>query len=362
MIYRLVMFITVRAFKMGITIVSLVEALRKRGQKKKDLSTIEYSYYEHEAGQMNVETKRLANNVLQLRKGDRVQNVWVSFTDFDGEGSLIVAGDKALCNDMLSGAGIPVPDYTVLRRGDFLGALTFRKQAGPDIVIKPARDTGDGKGVFIKPKSLFSVWYAANIAGAFGREIVVEKFFPGTNYRLLFCRGEFLGACARIPAHVNGDGSHTILEAITAMNQGRHEQGNYFPYTPESRPLRYRIDVNKSMVKLIKKQGYRLDSVPRRGETVFLQDICHWMKGGEYHDVTEEVPEALVDTCRKAVNTIGVKLAGVDVIAKDIRHPDQATYVINEVNTSPGILIHYEVQNREKMRPVVKDIIRMMFD
>jgi D-alanine-D-alanine ligase-like ATP-grasp enzyme len=52
----------------------------------------------------------------------------------------------------------------------------------------------------------------------------------------------------------------------------------------------------------------------------------------------------------------------VDLIARDIRNPKEGTYVINEINTSPALLVHYEVQNQEKMRPVAKEILRTIFN
>jgi len=69
----------------------------------------------------------------------------------------------------------------------------------------------------------------------------------------------------------------------------------------------------------------------------------------------------LVDACRKSVEAIGIKLAGVDLIAQDIKDPKRGTYVINEINTTPALLIHYEVQNQEKRRDVARMILESMF-
>jgi len=341
---------------------SSVVRARFNKSDKEDFLKVDYSYYENETIEFGIESRILKNNVLQLRKGEKVQNIWKSFTDLDGEASLMIAGDKPLCNYMLKEAGIPVPEYVVLPRGDFFGAIRFKKNVNSDIVIKPARDTGDSKGVFIKPNSIFSIWYAVNYTGAFGREIIVEKFFQGLNYRLLFCKGRFLGASARIPASLKGDGIHSVRELIQIANIGRQKQGRYLKYTPETRPILYEIEITKDLIKLLKKQGFKINSIPEKDEIIMLQEICHWLKGGEYHDVTGIVSQKLVNICHKAVDILGVKLAGVDVIAKDIQNPEDSTFVINEVNTSPGLLVHYEVQNQQQMRPVAKEIIKSMFE
>lgn len=326
-----------------------------------DTIRLEYSYYLHEASRLGVQAGILGNNVLQLRKNGRVQNIYHAFTDLDGEASLMMAGDKIFCSSLLRRHGIPVPDHAVLRSGDYRGAEAFRQQCGAPVVIKPAKNTGDGRGVSIGPATPFSLWCAVNRAGMFGREIMAEKFCEGTNYRLLFCRGMFLAASSRDPARVTGDGVRTVRALIDLANAGRMDNGRLVEYDPRTRPILYKIPVTGSLAALLKRQGLALDSVPLKGEEVRVQDICHWLRGGAYHDVTDEVSPDFIALGKKAVDLLGIKLAGVDLIARDVRAAQPGTYVINEVNTSPGILVHYEVQNRHKLRPVAREIIRSMF-
>ena len=49
-------------------------------------------------------------------------------------------------------------------------------------------------------------------------------------------------------------------------------------------------------------------------------------------------------------------------VANDIDDPKPGTYVINEVNTTPGLLVHYEVSNQEMRKPVVKEVLSKLFD
>jgi cyanophycin synthetase len=339
-----------------------LKSFLRRRRSAADYSPVHYSYFLQHTHEFGVKHKLLSNNVLQLRKGNDVQNVYLgAYLDFDGRASLMIASDKVLCSTMLHEAGIPVPRHTVLRSGDYRSALAFKREIDGPIVIKPARYTGDGTAVFITPESSSSIWYAAYCSALYGDEMVVEEFFEGANYRLLYCRDRFLSACARIPSHVVGDGNRTIQELITLKNRGRLKQGHYLPYSPESRPILYEIVISPDLKRVIRKQGYKLNSVPDKGCRVLLQDVCHWFLGGHYEDVTDIISPELVDAGRRAVQVLGIKFAGVDLIARDITRAEPGTYVINEVNTSPALLIHYEVQNQSKLRPVAKEILRMMF-
>jgi len=329
---------------------------------KVDLIRLESSYYLHEAQALGVQASVLDNNVLQLRRNGTVQNIYRAFTDLDGEATLMIAGDKAFCSSMLRRHGVPIPESEVLKSGDYSGAAAFRRRIGAPIVIKPAKNTGDSKGVFIRPDSGFALWRAVNFAGQFGDEILVEKFHEGTNYRLLFCRGEFLAASLRNPARVVGDGIHTVRELIHRANAGRLSIArDITAYDPATRPILYRIPVTGGLRALVKRQGFSMNSIPQEGKVVMLQDICQWLFGGEYLDVTDEVSPDFIALGKKVVDILGIKLAGIDLITQDIRAARPGEFVINEVNTSPALLVHYEVQNRPKMRPVAREIIRSMF-
>jgi glutathione synthase/RimK-type ligase-like ATP-grasp enzyme len=51
---------------------------------------------------------------------------------------------------------------------------------------------------------------------------------------------------------------------------------------------------------------------------------------------------AVVSAVERAAAAMGATMAGVDVISPDIRKPE---YVVNEVNTTPGLPMHYAAPN-----------------
>lgn len=354
--YKIITFIIPLIFRL---LIQGKRAFRLSGKPAIDL--LENSYYLFEAGKLGIVANVILGNVVQLRKGDEVHNILNCGTDLDGRGSMRIAADKVYCYSVLEKLGISIPKYKVFRRGDYKNALAFKRQLNDAIVIKPARGTSDSSGVFIKPEGVFSIFFAVNYAGSFSREIIVEEYIEGVNYRLLFCKGKFLGASSRIPARLLCNGVNTVEELVGIANQGRRKVGDILPYERSSRPILYETKISKQLKKAIRKLGLRLGSIPAKGTVIQVQDICHWLYGGEYYDVTDEISPLLIEKCREAVNALGIKLAGVDVISQDLKNAEQGNYIINEINTTPAMLIHYEVQNQEKMRPVVNEILKIMF-
>ena len=346
----------------GMIFSSLINKLllraRKIGKNEINVYSLENSFYAFEAKKMGMRSQLLAGDILQVQNGCQSFNIWHCGTDFDGWGSLKLAGDKSHRYARLRQEGIPIPTHAVLKSGDYHGVMKFRQSINNSpVVIKPARETGDGDGVCIKPEGHLETLFAVFFAGSFGRQIIVEEFREGENYRLLYCRGKFLAASSRNPATVEGDGVHTIRRLIERMNQGRRKVGDIVAYCPETRPILYKVPLTRETARSLAKQRYSLDSIPPRGTIVRLQDICHWLRGGHYRDVSDVISPEIIEMGRRAAHAVGIHLAGVDVIAESITHPFSNRFVINEVNTTPGILIHYEIINPSCRRPVAKKLL-----
>jgi len=337
---------------------------RSRYPSKQDPpKTSDLTYYIYESRRQQYETEARANKTIGIKnpRNGIFYNFKDSYTDLDGVASLRLAADKIYCYELLQRLRQPVPPHIALNRFDLEGVLAFKNQCPAGIVIKPARDTGDATGVSIKPEGLFKIIESLAIAGVYGREVLVEQFCEGTNYRLLYCDGAFIAASIRLPAALTGDGRSTVLDLIKSANRGRAPIGELTDYSPETRPILYRIPMDQRVRSVLRKQRLSLNSVPAQGRPVRLQDICHWLWGGSYLDVTEEVCPQLTAAGADIVKALGVRLAGLDVIAKDISDCAHGGYVINEINTTPALLVHYEVQNRDKLRPVAKTILAELF-
>jgi cyanophycin synthetase len=321
------------------------------------------TYYRFECNQHQYEINDRTPQIIGIRdpNSGMVFNFCESYTDYDGIASLRLAADKLFCYQLLQSLDLPTPRHITIQRHELSKAFAFKNSCPSGIVIKPGKDTGDGIGVSIKPGSVREIVYSIALASIFSDEILVEEFCDGINYRLLYCEGEFIAASSRLPATVTGDGCSTLLSLINAANSGRRIIGDIPPYSPDTRPILFKIPSDNRIKPALKKQNLNLASVPKRGHIVKLQDICHWLWGGAYEDVTDLVCPHLVEAGSRAVRALGSRLAGIDVIAKDIGNCIGNNYIINEINTTPALLVHYEVQNRQNVRQVAGIILDKLF-
>ena len=138
----------------------------------------------------------------------------------------------------------------------------------------------------------------------------------------------------RVPAHVIGDGKHTVRELVEITNQDpRRGIGHEKVLT--------RIKVDDAAEALVKKQGFGIDDVPPKGEMVKLADTGNMSTGGISIDRTWDAHEDNVEIAEEAARVVGLDVAGIDFLAPDISQPVRETGgAIVEVNAAPGFRMH----------------------
>ena len=94
---------------------------------------------------------------------------------------------------------------------------------------------------------------------------------------------------------------------------------------------------------VLAEQGYDPDSVPPAGAVVLIRRNANLSTGGTATDVTDEVHPEVAACAVDAARAIGLDIAGVDIVARDIGRPLQEQGgVIVEVNAGPGLRMHLE--------------------
>src|SRR6266542_3438509 len=143
----------------------------------------------------------------------------------------------------------------------------------------------------------------------------------------------------RVPAHVTGDGRHTVAELVEMTNADpRRGIGHEKVLT--------RIKVDQAAMDLLAKQGHALDDVPTGGISIDRT----W----EIHEDNEEIAE-------EAARVVGLDVAGIDFLTPDISHPVRETGgAIVEVNAAPGFRMHTHPTEGEAQY-VAKPVIDLMF-
>ncbi|MFI5054732.1 MAG: Mur ligase family protein, partial [Acidimicrobiia bacterium] len=183
---------------------------------------------------------------------------------------------------------------------------------------------------------------------------VVESFVTGNDYRVLVIGGRMVAIAQRVPAHVIGDGTHTVRELVDITNQDpRRGIGHEKVLT--------RIKIDDPAVEIVKKQGFGLGDVPPRGDTVKLADTGNMSTGGISIDRTWEAHEDNVEIAEEAARVVGLDVAGIDFLAPDIAQPVRETGgAIVEVNAAPGFRMHTNPTEGEPQY-VAKHVVDLLF-
>jgi cyanophycin synthetase len=97
------------------------------------------------------------------------------------------------------------------------------------------------------------------------------------------------------------------------------------------------------------------------GVEVTLRGNANLSTGGTAEDVTDLLPEDTRELCVRAARTIGLDVAGIDIVCEDIARPLAAQRgAVIEVNAAPGIRMH-EFPSRGKPRDAGAAIVESMF-
>lgn len=94
---------------------------------------------------------------------------------------------------------------------------------------------------------------------------------------------------------------------------------------------------------MLKEQGLTIHSVPEKDQIVYLRENSNISTGGDSIDVTDEFSEAYKQIAQQAVEALGAKISGIDLIIpdKDIDpQTDDQAYGIIEANFNPAMHMH----------------------
>lgn len=277
----------------------------------------------------------LAHGIFQISLGSKRTRVQDSCTALDDPVTLAVAANKALTYRLLVRDGLPVPRHREFNLRHTSDAIAFLEEVGGDCVVKPASGTGAGQGVTTGVRTRKQLGSAAVLAAQLGSDLLIEEQVPGKNYRLLYLDAILLDAVERRPPTVTGDGQTTVRRLIEQANRNRLARGD--------RNSQVLVTIDPDMLHTLGRQGKTLRSVPEQGESVELKTVINQNFGQDNVSVMGDVCPAVIEIGARASRAVGVRLAGVDVIAPDMRRPlTESGGVVLEVNATPGLHHHSE--------------------
>lgn len=291
---------------------------------------------------------KLRNVTRRIREGLRI--------DLDNAFSFWLCGNKYITFQLLEKYGIKnIPYYNLYSIGTIKNARRDFLARERAVVVKPCFGTTSGKGVTVSIRNMRDLDRAIFTALLYDKHYLIEDFIEGHHFRLLFFKGKMIGALKRLPANVKGDGVNNINELIKLNNDRRSED--------KSDLALYPIIFDNEVMQTLKNNNMSLDYIPNKNEKVYVKSIANFNSGGEVEDVSNIVNKNVIDYCEKLIKIMNISLAGIDIITKDITKPlNETGGVVNEVNTSPSLEIHYKVRNQNERKDVSKEILKLMFE
>lgn len=268
----------------------------------------------------------------------RTSPVFGNAIGLNSDAASTLAADKTYAAQLLAAAGLPTPPGCLVMSDRFIAGLAlknrdvaaaidnrrtldaFLSHADFPVFIKPNRGS-EGAGVSrIPDRATLDTGLDALLATE--THVRVEQAVPGHDYRILVLDGAVRIAYRRDPFSVTGDGHSTIdqlLQTALALLAKQHRGAKL----PASDP---RIDAALS------RQSLTRDLIPARCQPVTLLDNANLSTGGTLKDITDSLPPAAAQMAIKAATMLGLRLAGVDILATDLTNP-----TLLEVNSAPGL-------------------------
>ena len=288
-------------------------------------------------------------NLVQLGYGARQRRIWTAETDMTSAIAESIAGDKDLTKTLLKAVGVPVPEGQAVANAE--QAWEAAQDIGLPVVVKPS-DGNHARGVTLDLRKKEDILAAFELAEKEGSEVLVERFIPGVEHRLLVVGGQLVAAARGEEFWITGDGQHTVLELIEQQLNTDPRRG-----VAEEFPLSLIALEDEPVIALdLQRQGFPPESVPPAGQRVMVQRT-----GTSSNDCTDLVHPEVAHAVSLAARTVGLDIAGIDLVCSDISKPLSETGgAIVEVNAGPGLLMH--LKPAEGMpRPVGQAIIDHLF-
>jgi cyanophycin synthetase len=292
-------------------------------------------------------------SLVQLGQGKYQKRIRATMTSLTGALAVDIAGDKKLTTQLLAAAGLPVPRSEIVRTED--DAVMAARRIGFPVVTKPIDGNhGRGVGLDLRNEQAVRSGFRRALAEARRKAVVVESYVTGNDYRVLVIGGHMVAVAQRVPAHVIGDGEHTVRELVETTNADpRRGIGHEKVLT--------KIKLDTEAKGLLHKQGFGLDDVPPKDAVVKLAETGNMSTGGISIDRTWEAHEENVDIAEEAARVIGLDVAGIDFLTPDISQPVRETGgAIVEVNAAPGFRMHTHPTEGEPQY-VAKPVLDLLF-
>ena len=291
-----------------------------------------------------------SGNLVQLGYGSLQRRIWTAETDRTSAIAESISSDKDLTKILLTQCGVPIPSGEVVNSPE--EAWDVAQDIGLPVVVKPT-DANHGRGVALDLRKREDIEAAFLVAQREGTDVMVERFIPGDEHRLLVVGNKVVAASRGETARITGDGIHTVAELIELQINSDPRRGEEEDFPLDTIRLK---DLPTAVLEL-QRQGLTADSIPEKDRVAVVQRT-----GNMGIDVTDLVHPEVAAVVVLAARVVGLDIAGIDLVAQDISKPLLAQGgAIVEVNAGPGLLMHLKPAIGQP-RPVGQAIVSHLFE
>jgi cyanophycin synthetase len=235
--------------------------------------------------------------------------------------------DKFYLKTHLSGNNIPVPRYSpvpIFRSNLKKFFESFEKP----LIVKP-RLGSRGRHTTTNIKTFAEFERAVEHARMISPQIVAEEYLEGYVCRATCVDGKLQGFYRAEGAVVIGDGKKSVSELIKEKNKNRGERIE-------------EVNISAELIDFISRRGFTLESVPPKGEKLYLSHRTGRFFGGKTREMIDDLHPSFVPILERAAKTVSLPVSGFDCIIPEPEN-DAASqrWGIIECNTLPFIDLHY---------------------
>jgi D-alanine-D-alanine ligase-like ATP-grasp enzyme len=246
--------------------------------------------------------------------------------------------DKGILKEKMAAGNIPHADGGAART--YPQALAIFRRLNASVIIKPQRGSR-GRHTTLDIRTEEELKRAFDIGMQITTSVVVEKYLHGTVHRVTLVGGEPVAIARREYPHVVGDGTHTVDELIEIENKNPLRNGLHFR----------KLDKAHRAPEALRKQDLTLESVPKNGQMVIINDKNSRLHGTTTEDVTDTVHPENIALFKRFAVLLGDPIVGVDFMINDMKRPwtEQPDAGVLECNAMPFIDVHHQVISGRKI-------------
>lgn len=287
-------------------------------------------------------------SLVQFGQGVHQRRTWTAETDATSAIAEAIASDKQLTRSLLEAVGVNVPKgRRVTSREDAWAAAL---EVGLPVAVKP-RNANHAVGVSLDLSDRDSVMDAFDWACRSGHttDVLVEQFIRGDHHRLLVIGGELVAAARGQREYVYGDGKSSVQQLVEDLNRDPRRGENYTDTLQV-------VKLDDAAAIVLRKQGLDFQSVPEVGQQVLVVHV-----GDLIEDCTDKVHPQAAQVAILAARTVGLDIAGMDVVAEDIsKSLTEQRGCIIEVNAGPSLTPHVAPLIGSP-RPVGDAVVKLLY-